>query len=130
MGNIIEIEVLKKIIRETITKVLYEAFNDRSLFPARTTKQAAKIFGVSPWTIRSWHKQGLLKGRYQILSGRACRLMFSNRDLVEFWDQYFPSRPEDWSMSPNDPRTSKAEQLQRMLSSRKVFARRRLPKNG
>lgn len=37
MGNMPEIE---NIIRETITKVLYEVSNDRSLFPLYTAKES------------------------------------------------------------------------------------------
>src|SRR5215831_1672374 len=129
MGNISEIEALKNIIRETITKVLYEVSNDRSLFPLYTVKGAARIFHVSEWTVRSWHKNGLLEGRYQVLSGRVCRLIFTNRDLVDFWDRHFP-RPEDLDSENNDPRSTHAAQIQRLLAYRKIYARRRLPHHG
>jgi hypothetical protein len=124
MGNTFEIEALKNIIRETITKVLYEVSNDRSLFPLYTVKSTARIFHVSEWTVRSWHKNGLLEGRYQVLSGRVCRLIFTNRDLVNFWDNHFP-RPEDFTAKPNDPRSTHAAQIQRLFAFGELYKRRR-----
>ena len=120
-----ELQALKNLIQETITKVLYEPSNDRSVFPLYTTKQAARLFHVSEWTIRSWHKQGLLEGgRYQILSGRSFRLMFSNRALVNFWDIHFPW-PEDFDVKPNDPRGTHAAQIQRLFAFGELYKRRR-----
>ena len=119
-----QIDLLKRLIRETITKVLSALADERSLFPLYTTKQAARIFHVSEWTIRSWHTQGLLEGRYQVLSGRACRLIFSNRAIVDFYYQHFPL-PEDFNTEPNDPRSTEAARIQRLLAVTKLYARRR-----
>jgi hypothetical protein len=120
-----EIQLLKSVIRETIAKATSEATSDRSLFPLYTTKQAARIFHVSEWTVRSWHKQGLLEGRYQILSGRACRLIFTNRAMADFFDRHFPL-PEDFMAKETDPRSTEAVRLQRMFAMRKLYTRRRI----
>jgi len=111
-GNTIEIEILKKAITDAIHYGLaQEVTGGRSIFPLRTVPQVAKIFNVSHHTVRGWTRRGLLHGRYQVLSGRSCRLVFSNCELERFFDENFPS-PEDLGDHPCSPRKgSKAARL-------------------
>jgi hypothetical protein len=103
-----------------------ESHADQSTFPLSTTAQVAKNFGVSVWTVRQWTKQGLLRGHYQILSGRTCRLVYTNKDLVKFFDENFPSDEE--VRSPGRPGNLKAIAVRKILAFNRLYHRRRGPK--
>ena len=121
-----EIRFLKDALKEAI-EALREALSERSglsPFPLYSTRQVAQAFGVSRHTVRDWFHTGLLKGRYHRLSGRACRLVFSQIDLLGFMDEHFV-KPEDFSAKATDPRSSKAERLKRMFKMNKIYSRRR-----
>jgi len=125
-----EIEILK----EAVTKAIHYGFaqevtGGRSPFPLRTITQVAKIFNVSHHTVRGWTRRGLLRGRYQVLSGRNWRLVFSNCELERFFDENFPS-PEDIGDHPCSPRKgSKAARLvEKMFRMNRLYARRRQPR--
>ena len=111
-GDSEQIEVLKQAVKEALGYGLgQEVTGGRSIFPLRTVQQVARIFNVSHYTVRAWHRRGLLRGRYQVLSGRSCRLVFSNSELERFFDENFPS-PEDIRGHPCGPRKgSKAARL-------------------
>lgn len=126
-----DIEALRKVVQEAVKEAIGEVFKEfppnptgaSSIFPLRTARQVAMIFNVTHWTVRNWCKQGILSGRYQILSGRACRLVFTNRDLLRFFDENFPS-PEDLG-HPCSPRSSKAALVEKMFRMNRLYARRR-----
>jgi MerR family regulatory protein len=118
-----EIEVLKRIIRETVAQTITETTLDRSLFPLWSTRDVARLCQVSVYTVRDWHRKGLLPARYHRLSGRCVRLVFTNRSLVEFLYRFFP----DFSQ-PHDPRSSHSARMQSMVNFQSLYHRRRLPK--
>jgi len=97
-----------------------------SIFPLRTIRQVAKTFNVSHHTVRGWTRRGLLHSHYQILSGRSCRLIFTNSELLNFFDENFPS-PEDFGDHPCNPRKgSKASRLiEKMFRMNRLYARQR-----
>ncbi len=119
---------IKEVVRETIREAIREGLTqraDESPFPLYTTRRVGQIFNVSAHTVRSWFQRGLLPGRYQVLSGRSCRLVFCYRDLVEFLNENFP-HPEDFGDHPCSPRRSRIGLIQRMLKMNRLYARRRL----
>ena len=118
-----EIEVLKRIIRETVAQSITETTLDQSLFPLWTTRDVGRLCQVSAYTVRAWHKRGLLPARYHRLSGRCVRLVFTNRSLVEFLYRFFP----DFTR-PHDPSSSHAERMQSMMNFQSLYHRRRRPK--
>jgi len=123
--NTPEIETLKHAVKEAVMEAMAER---NPLFPLSTVLEVATFFRVSPSTVLSWHKQGLLKGHYQILSGTNCRIVFTGRALVEFFDENFPS-VADLSSTPFHPKSSRAQRIKKMLSMRRVYNRRRRAKD-
>ena len=122
-----EIELLKKAIIEAITNTLgQDLIGDCSPFPLRTLRQVARIFNVSHHTVRGWTRRGLLHSHYQILSGRSCRLVFANNDLLNFFDENFPSA-EDIRDHPCDPRrgSKSARLIAAMFKMNALYSRRR-----
>jgi excisionase family DNA binding protein len=59
--------------------------------PLRSVKQTAELCGISPWTVRSYIKQGKLR---PIRIGR--RVLFDERELERFI-QIGASRPDSCS---------------------------------
>jgi len=92
----------------------------------------AKVFAMrivsKPLTpeesVRDWYRKRELRGYYQVLSGRSCRLVFTNRDVLDFFARNFPSA-EDLFDHPNGPRSSKAKLIQKMFRMNRLYARRR-----
>ncbi len=98
--NTADIEIIKEVVRQVLPYTLNQDLTGgRSPFPLRTVQQVARIFNVSHHTVRGWTRRGLLRGRYQVLSGRSCRLVFSNCEHERFFDENFPS-PEDLGDHP------------------------------
>jgi len=121
-----QIESLKNFIREAIAEALRDAGNDCSPFPLYTKAQVANFFHVSPHTVSDWHKKGLLRGaRYQMMSGRCLRLMFSHRDLLAFMDEHMPRVSDLEANSVHDPRSKRTERIERMLRMTRLYHRRR-----
>lgn len=120
-----QLQMLKAIVKEAVTEVL----NGRvaPVFPLQTAAQVGRLFYVSRHTVMSWHKQGLLEGHYQILSGRAFRLMFTQRALFKFFDENFPS-DADLSQTPFHPKSSRAQRIKQLLAMQKLYGRRRSPR--
>lgn len=122
--------LIKQAVRVTLAELGYTSPQDlkeaHSIFPLRTVQQVAKIFNVSSSTVKNWHRKGLLRGNYQILSGRSCRLVFSNCELERFFDENFPS-PEDIGDHPCSPRKgSKSSRLiEKMFKMNALYARKR-----
>ena len=130
-GNTNELEALiKQAVIGTLAELGYTSPQDLKeaypLFPLRTVRQVGKIFFVSSSTVKNWHRKGLLRGNYQILSGRSCRLIFSNCELERFFEENFPSL-EDLSDNPCNPRRgSKAARLiTAMFRMNALYSRRR-----
>ena len=124
-GDTTEIRALKKALREVLDDVLKEV-GGVGLFPLYTTRELAKLLKVSVWTIRAWAKMGELHPRYQVLSGRCVRLIFTNRDVLAFFARNYPSLEdlEDHAYAPR--KGSKSARLaERMDRMARLFARRR-----
>ncbi len=133
-GNTNELEALiKQSVIGALAELGYTSPQDfkgaHPLFPLRTVAQIAKIFNVSPFTVKVWHRKRLLRGNYQILSGRSCRLVFSNTEVERFFTENFPS-PEDLADHPCSPRKgSKAARLiEKMFRMNRLYARQRQPR--
>jgi hypothetical protein len=128
----VELEVLNHTVKEAVWEALRDPerglgqdLTAQSIFPLYNAVQAAKVFNVRPCTVRDWHRKGMLRGRYQVISGRSCRLLFSNRDLIQFFNDNFPA-PEDLGDHPCNPRKgSKAARLiEKMFAMNRLYARR------
>ncbi len=126
--------VLKEIVKQTVEEAISNTSRQDisgalSSFPLRTVKQLAKIFFVSSSTVKNWHRKGLLRGNYQIISGRSCRLVFSNCEVERFFTENFPSL-EDISNHPCNPtKGSKAARLiEKMFRMNRLYARQRQPR--
>ena len=135
------IQNLKKALTETVEQSMRQTLGEifrgggqevtgASPFPLYTTKQAAKVFHVSTFTVRDWHRKGLLRGHYQVLSGRTYRLIFTNRDLLTFFQENFPA-PEDIGDHPCNPRrgSKTARMVEKIIAMKRLYARRRQPVN-
>jgi len=130
-GDTKEIELLKRALKESLKETLREVLREflltptgeSSPFPLYTVKQVARTFGVSGFTVRAWAKQGELHPRYQVLSGRTYRLIFTTPDILSFFERNFPA-PEDFG-HPNDPRSRKGALIEKMLRMNRLYARRR-----
>ena len=130
LGNTQNIELLiKRAVAEAFSGLGY-TYGQESTgvtpFPLYTTKQLAKIFQVSTFTVRNWVKRGELHPHYQAMSGRCVRLIFTTPDLMDFFDRNFPS-PKDISDHPSNPRRgSKATRLiEKILTMNRLYARKR-----
>ena len=129
-----QIESLKAALKESVKETVNEIFrgggqgvtDERPIFPLYTCREVGRVFKVSPRTVKDWHRRGLLRGRYQVLSGRSCRLIFANNDLLNFFDENFPSL-DDLGDHPCSPRRgSKAARLvAAMFKMNALYARRR-----
>jgi hypothetical protein len=126
-----DIAVIEALIERVVKKSVHEAVSlpssDNALFPLRDATTVGQLFGVSAWTVRDWHRQKLLLGRYQLVSGRVIKLVFSNRELCRFFDDNFPSLA-DLHESPFHPKSSRAQRIKKMLAMKRVYNRRRQPK--
>jgi hypothetical protein len=116
--------LIERSVRDAMKWYASEINNDQAIFPVRTTRQVADVFNVTRHTVLAWHKAGLLEGNYQLVSGYVCRLVFTNRALVQFFDKNFPSLA-DLSVSPFHPKSSRAQRIKKMLAMKKVYNRRR-----
>jgi len=124
MGNTEEIQALIEAVREAIHYTLAQEISGAgSIFPLYNCKQVAKVFGVSPATVRSWARMGELSPRYQVLSGRCFRLIFTTQDLLAFFDRNFPSEVD--LAHPCDPRSRKGALIAKVLKMQSLYARRR-----
>jgi len=129
-GDTKELEPLKLAVKESVKEVLNDLtlyggqdLTSISPFPLYTAKQVARLFGVTPFTVRSWARQGELHPRYQVLSGRACRLIFTTPDLLAFFNHNFPSEAD--LAHPCHPRSRKGALIEKMLRMNRLYARRR-----
>jgi len=129
-GDTTEIEALKKALREVFEEALKEV-SGIGLFPLYTTKELARLFKVSVWTIRAWVKMGELHPRYQVLSGRCVRMVFTAKEVTDFFRRNFPS-PEDFSDHAYAPRkgSKTARLIERMARMRSLYARRHQPREA
>jgi hypothetical protein len=119
-----EIEALTERILREVRRAILEANSDYSIFPLADTRKVARMFGVSVWTVRDWHKQGLLDAHYHLVSGRVVKLVFTNKELCRFFDENFPSGA-DLRMSPFHPKSSRAQRIHKMLTLKRLYHRRR-----
>ena len=127
MENTQDIEKLHKVVQEAVIQAVSRlclAPTGESILPLYTTRELSQAFKVKDCTIRAWHKKNGLVGHYQVLSGRSCRLVFTNRDVMEFFNRNFPNE-QDLFDHPNSPRTSKARLIEKMFRMNKLYARRR-----
>ena len=134
-ANSKEIELLKEAVKESVKETVGEIFRGLGQevpavtpFPLRTARQVAALFGVSVHTVKSWVRQGELHPRYQVLSGRTYRLIFTTPDLLDFFDRNFPSEAD--LGHPCDPRSRKGALIEKMLRMNRLYARRRQPKES
>jgi hypothetical protein len=118
---------IKALIEKAVFKAVSGASSDYSVFPLADTRNVARLFNVSVWTVRAWAKQGLLEANYQLLSGRVVKLVFTNRALCKFFDENFPSAA-DLAMTDFHPKSSRAQRIKRLLTMKKLYTRRRRPK--
>lgn len=84
--------------------------------------QVAQAFLCSTTTVKRWVREGLLLPRYQVLSGRCYRLVFSEAELERFAIANFPE-PSD--LDPTHmPRSSKkkAEMVRRLVNMHRLYA--------
>src|SRR5262245_48616355 len=84
--NIQDTQTLKAII----TRAVLEALNEHTL-PLHTAQEVAKMFLVTPKTVLTWRKRGLIKARCHVLSGRSWRWLFPHSEVMRFLDQHLPS---------------------------------------
>jgi len=117
-------EAVKRAVLQALSE-FRSAGTGKNIFPLYTTKDTSRIFKVCPSTVRTWVKLGELHPRYQALSGRACRMMFTEKDLLDFMERNLPSEADLSITSPFDPRTSKAKLVKKILMMNKLFPRRR-----
>ena len=90
-------------------------------FKFYTLPQVAAAFLCSTTTVKRWVREGLLVPRYQILSGRCYRLLFSEAELERFAIANFPE-PSD--LDPmHTPRSSrkKAEMVRRLRNMHRLY---------
>lgn len=123
-----DIERLCKAVQEAVLQAvsrLCSASTGKNIFPLYTTKDVARTFQVCPATVGVWVKLGELHPRYQALSGRCVRMMFTEKDLLDFMERNLPSEADLSVTSPFDPRTSKAKLVKKILMMNKLFPRRR-----
>ena len=118
-------ESLKETLREVLREFLLTPTSEASPFPLYTVKQVARTFGVSGFTIRAWVRQGEIHPRYQVLSGRTYRLIFTTPDLLAFFERNFPSEAD--LGHPCDPRSRKGALIKKMFALNRLYARRRQP---
>jgi len=136
-GNTEEIQSLKAVVREAVKESVREAVpygltpevTGANPFPLYTVKTVSRLFGVSDYTVRAWVRQGELHPRYQVLSGRCYRLIFTTPDLLDFFDRNFPA-PEDISDHPCNPRRGPkaARLIEKLIRLNHLYARRRPPR--
>jgi len=117
-------EAVKRAVLQALSQFCLAGTGEKT-FPLYTTKDASRIFKVHPSTVRDWVKLGELHPRYQALSGRACRMMFTEGDLINFMERNLPNEADLSITSPFDPRTSKAKLVKKILMMNKLFPRRR-----
>ncbi len=130
-GDTKEIELLKRALKESLKETLREVLreflltptSEASPFPLYTVKQVARTFGVSGFTVRAWARQGELHPRFQALSGRTYRLIFTTPDLLAFFERNFPSEAD--LAHPCHPRSRKGALIEKIFAMNKLFARRR-----
>ena len=116
-------QAVKAAVREALAESS-SAHTGESIFPLYVVREAAQAFKVKDCTVRDWHKKGLLHGHYQVLSGRSCRLVFTNRDLLMFFSENFPTT-QDLFDHPNSPRSSKARLIEKMFRMNRLYSRKR-----
>lgn len=129
-GNTEEITVLKQAAKEGVWEALRDltigqaqSLTGTNPFPLRTAREVAGIFKVSIHAVRVWVRRGELHPRYQVLSGRSCRLIFTTPDLLAFFDRNFPSEAD--LAHPCHPRSRKAALVEKMFRMNRLYARRR-----
>ncbi len=129
LGNTEQIELLiKRVVAEAFAVLGYTSGQEStgvSPFPLYTTRQVAKIFHVCTFTVRDWHRQGLLHPRFHRISGRSVRFLFTNSDLLTFLDENFPSKAD--LGHPCDPRSRKGAVVDKTIKMLALYARRRRP---
>ncbi len=92
-----------------------------SSFKFHALPQVAAAFLCSTTTVKRWVREGLLVPRYQVLSGRCYRLVFSEAELERFASENFPE-PSD--LDPmHTPRSSrkKAEMVRRLRNMHRLY---------
>ena len=101
-----------------------------------TLKEVAEALPLSKTTIKRLVRAGLIVPRYQLLSGRCYRLIFTAAEVLRFMDQYFPT-PEDLGPPTNKTgsRKERAETIRRLrnlhqVSIGRVNAMRRAKEGG
>jgi hypothetical protein len=110
-----------------VKRAILEALSESDPFPLYTVREVARLFYVSPSTVLTWRKQGLIKGRCHVLSGRSWRWLFTHPDVMAFFDKNFPSEDDTkvyFELQPSsNPKTSRVIQVQKMLAMRRLYAR-------
>jgi hypothetical protein len=113
---------LKEIVKEAVREVLKENDN-RDIFPFFTTQQVARDLNLSDYTIRHYVKMGEFHPRVHRTSGRTFRYLFTKADLEDFADRHFPELAD--LGHPNHPRSNQARAIEKLLSLKKLYKRRR-----
>ena len=90
-------------------------------FKFYTLPQVAQAFLCSTTTVKRWVREGLLVPRYQVLSGRCYRLVFSEAELERF---AIANLPEPSDLDPRHvPRSSRkrAEMVRRLVNMHRLY---------
>ena len=86
-----------------------------------TLPQTAEALLYSKTTVKRLVQAGLLRPRYQVLSGRCYRLVFEPAELMRFMSEYFPT-PEDLALPTGKSKSHKerVERLRRLMNQHLV----------
>jgi len=86
-----------------------------------TLPQVAEALLYSKTTVKRLVQAGLLRPRYQVLSGRCYRLVFEPAELMRFMSEYFPT-PEDLALPTGKSKIHKerVERLRRLMNQHLV----------
>ena len=86
-----------------------------------TLPQVAEALLYSKTTVKRLVRAGLLRPRYQVLSGRCYRLVFEPAELMRFMSEYFPT-PEDLALPTGKSKSHKerVERLRRLMNQHLV----------
>ena len=86
-----------------------------------TRPQTAEALLYSKSTVKRLVQAGLLRPRYQVLSGRCYRLVFEPAELMRFMSEYFPT-PEDLALPTGKSKSHKerVERLRRLMNQHLV----------
>ena len=86
-----------------------------------TLRQVAASFLVSPSTVKTWCRNGILTAQHQVISGRSYRLLFSEAELLRFAEENFPTSAD---LEFSNLRSSNAESIKRIINMHRLYTGR------